>query len=128
MGSSSQIPFEVLDVFKKGSGNWTQYRDLPKIDLHYSDRRSRDVPYGEAMEEVRVLVLKEITEAQQQGKQYVIFAHGWSTSRPGKTTARSQVRKLVRSADATPFILRGECIQHESVFVAAIRPISRQGG
>ena len=95
-----------------------------EINLHFSEYGPRDVPYGLAMEEVWNLILTKIDKAQQQGMQYVMFTHGRSTSRPGKTTARSQVRKLMRSAHATPFILRGKCIQHESVFVAAIRPIS----
>jgi hypothetical protein len=39
----------------------------------------------------------------------------------GKTTARSQVRRFIRSKAATPFIERARCIQHETVFVAKVR-------
>jgi hypothetical protein len=60
--------------------------------------------------------------AHEQGAKYVLFTHGSSTSRLGKTTARSQVRGLMRSKEATPYILRSKCIQHDTVFVAAIRP------
>ena len=62
-----------------------------------------------------------LKDAYQQGLSYVIFTHGHSTSRPGQTTARSQIRKLMRSKSATPYMIRSESIQHESVFVAAIR-------
>jgi hypothetical protein len=79
-------------------------------------------PYWERMDSVWDRALEALEKAQEQGVSYVLFTHGWSTSSPGKTTARSQVRKLMRSPTATPYILRSECIQHESVFVAAIRP------
>src|ERR1035437_9916430 len=52
-----------------------------------------------------------------------MFLHGWSTSRPGNTTSRSQVRKLMQSKESTPYIVRRDCIQHDTVFVAAIRPL-----
>ena len=110
-------------MFKKGFGDWTQYRKLPnsrEVDLHFGQRE--EGLFRENMDQNYDLALRELTEAQQQGVQYVIFLHGSSTSRPGKTTTRSQVRKLMRSPAATPYIRRGECIQHESIFVAAIRP------
>jgi hypothetical protein len=66
-------------------------------------------------------VMKALQDAQQQGVRYVLFVHGSSTSRPGKTTARSVVRQLMRSKDATPYIRRKECIQHETAFLASIR-------
>jgi hypothetical protein len=112
-------------MFKKGSGSWTQYRQLPsliEIDFHHSGYEPREMPYEEAMGNVWHDALEALRTAYQQGKRYVLFTHGSSTSRPGKTTARSQVRGLMRSKEATPYICRSECIQHETVFVAAIRP------
>ena len=112
-------------MFKKGYGDWTQYRKLPQaieVDFHYSDFGPREVPYDEAMDAVWTTAFEAIQKAYNQGVQYVIFRHGWSTSRRGNTTTRSQIRKLMRSRDATPYIRRSACIQHESVFVAAIRP------
>lgn len=111
-------------MLKEDSGDWTRYRSLPKlieVDFHNSAYGRRDVPYSKAMENSRSKALEALVDAYQQGFQYVLFTHGKSTSRPGRTTARSQIRKLMRSRDATPYILRSECIQHESVFVAAIR-------
>jgi hypothetical protein len=42
-------------------------------------------------------------------------------SRPGKTTARSVVRGFMRSKEATPFVVKVDCIQHNTVFIAKIR-------
>lgn len=112
-------------MFKKGSGDWTQYRKLQpsiEIDFHYSEYGQREVSYWEAMDRAWNEALGALKRAYQEGMPYVIFTHGSSTSRLGKTTARSQVRTLMRSKDATPYIIRSECIQHETVFVAAIRP------
>jgi hypothetical protein len=111
-------------MFKKGYGNWTQYRNLQpsiEVDFHYSQRERREIPYWEAMQHVRNVALEALKEAYREGVKYVIFTHGSSTSHLGTTTARSQVRGLMRSKDATPYIRRSECIQHETVFVAAIR-------
>jgi len=74
------------------------------------------------MEKVYQDSLRALQRAQDEGYDYVLFTHGRSTSRRGKTTSRSQVRKLMRSPDATPYVLRSESIQHPSVFVAAIKP------
>ncbi len=66
--------------------------------------------------------IEALKKAYQQSVSYVLITHWSSTSCPGKTTARSQVRKLMSSKDSTPYISRSECIQHEAVFVEAIRP------
>ena len=71
--------------------------------------------------------LSALVEAQRSGKKYVLLTHGSTTSRIGKMTARSQVRKLLRSKEATPYVIRRESIQHDSVFVAAIRPLEIVG-
>ena len=113
-------------MFKIEYDDWTKYRNLPnheEVDFHFNDDPEREyLPYYEAMEEVWNLSLNALKRAHEAGLQYVIFTHGWSTSQLGKTTARSQVRSLMRSKESTPYIIRKQCIQHESVFVAAIRP------
>ncbi len=112
-------------MFKTGSGDWTQYRSLPGlkvIDSHHGDLGPREVAYEEAMGVVHSQALEELQKAHREGVQHVLFTHGSSTSRRGKTTARSMIRGLMRSPEATPYIIRKECIQHESVFVAVIRP------
>ena len=111
-------------MFKHDNGDWTKFRALPnhdEVDFHFG--KGSYVPYEERMEEVYETALACLKSAQAKGVQHVIFTHGSSTSRPGNTTSRSQIRKLMRSKEATPFIVRSECIQHPSVFVAAIRPI-----
>lgn len=111
-------------MFKDAGGDWVALRKLPglvEVDFHWSDRSS-DLSYWEKMGEVYSSAWKALIQAQQDGNQYVMFRHGASTSRIGKSTARSTVRGLMRGKEATPYILRSQCIQHESVFVAAIRP------
>jgi hypothetical protein len=77
------------------------------------------------MDEVHSEALNALKLAQENGAKYIIFTHAWSTSRLGKTTARSVVRSLMRSPEATPYIVRRDCVQHDTVFVAAIRPARR---
>ena len=117
--------------FRKEYGDWTRYRLLPKvkeIDLHYSNLggASRDdpkKPYDERMADIYQKVLDELKSAFESGDvAYLLVIHGSSTSRPGNTTSRSQIRKLMGSKDATPYIARANSIQHDTVFVAAIKP------
>lgn len=114
--------------FKSASNNWTEFRKLPdliEVDFHLSEKGGVH-DYWQSMDDVYRIAIKAIQTAQKDGKQYVLFRHGSSTSRIGKTTSRSQVRKAMRNTEATPFIIRSKCIQHSTVFVACIRPIIRQ--
>jgi len=124
---SSQIrcSHKGIGMFQKGSGDWQNYRHLPslvEVDFHYSDFGPRTIPYDEAMYNVWVDALEALKGAYQKGEKYVMFRHGASTSGPFRRTARSQVRNLMRSKVAPPYIIRKECIQHKTVFVAAIKP------
>lgn len=113
-------------MFKREDGNWTRFWNLPEVkevDLHWQGR-GHGGSYVEKMSKVRECAFQSLVEAQRDGNLYVLFTHGHSTSRLGATTARSVVRGLMRSKFATPYIVRSECIQHDSVFVAAIRPLS----
>ena len=112
-------------TFQQEVGDWKRYRRLPdvvEVDLHFSDLGPREIRYSDAMSDVWDKALQGIEDAYNNEKKYVLFRHGWSTSRLGRTTARSQVRSLMRSPEATPYIDRKRCVQHESVFVAAIKP------
>lgn len=103
-------------------GDWIRYRQLPdliEVDFHWAKMETG--LYHENMQQVWDQALSALIEAHAQRKKFVLFTHGWSTSRIGRTTARSQVRKLMRSRVATPYIARPTCIQHDSVFLAAIR-------
>jgi hypothetical protein len=123
-------------MFKKGTGDWTQYRgaDVVEVDLHWcpEDRHPEDrrewIPYQEKMGQVEACALAALKDAYERGTKWVLFIHGHSTSRPGRVTSRSVVRRLMRSKEATPYICRSESIQHETVFVAAIRPKPNQSG
>jgi hypothetical protein len=115
-------------MFKRERGNWALYRqrfglsNADEIDLHFGRRDPHEYRwYDEVMADIEELVRKALRTAQENGRSYVMFVHGWSTSRPGKMTARSTVRGFMRSKEATPFIVRAACIQHETVFVAKVK-------
>ena len=73
------------------------------------------------MAELVDIVMAKRREARLNERSHVMIIHGKSTSRRGKTTARSQVRNFMRSKHATPLIDRKACIQHDTVFVAKLR-------
>jgi hypothetical protein len=91
-----------------------------EVDLHFGQRGPHQ-DYWEVMAEVRVMVENALIKAQRNRRPYVLFIHGWSTSRPGRTTARSEVRQFMHSPAATPYIERNGCIQDEAVFLAKVR-------
>ena len=114
---------------KRENKNWVEYRKLPnlvEVDFHYSELGPRNIPYWEAMQDVHDTALQALKDSQMQGRNFLLFIHGWSTSGPFRKTSRSVVRRLIRSPIATPFIIRRQCIQHESVFVVCIRPLASQ--
>jgi hypothetical protein len=110
-----------------GQGDWKVYRQSlglapsDEVDLHFG-RRDPNATYHEVMAEVERIVIDALVRAQQADRPYVMFVHGHSTSRPGQTTARSVVRRFMRSPEATRLILRSGCIQHPTVYIAKIRP------
>jgi hypothetical protein len=116
--------------FKRDTGDWTKYRGpgVLEVDFHRADPNPRacrvGLPFHETMEQVRTDTLEALKTAQQRGYEKVLFRHGWSTSRRGRTSSRSVVRGVMRSKDATPYIVRKPSVEHPSVFVAAIRPIA----
>jgi hypothetical protein len=119
-----QLP---VGMMIKETGDWKNYRARfslrpeDEIDFHHERRRDLHVSYEDAMSEVEETVLAALRRAFERGRPYLMFRHGWSTSRQGQMTARSVVRRVMRSKEATPYIVRRECIQHYSVFVAKIK-------
>jgi hypothetical protein len=113
-------------MFKRGTGDWTQYRGegVKEVDFHPKevDRWGPKLPHNELMAQVHNTTLAALKDAYEHGPKTLLFTHGSSTSRPGMQTSRSEVRGVMRSKEATPYICRRDCIQHETVFVAAIRP------
>jgi len=111
--------------WKNEGGDWTRFRALPgvvEVDFHRSCEEY-DCSYDDLMAGLRDEALNRLKRAQKDRARYVLFCHGWSTSKRWKRrTTRSVVRGLMRSPDATPYIVRKECIQHRTVFVAAVRP------
>jgi hypothetical protein len=113
--------------FQREAGDWKKYRSRfnlardDEVDLHRGKRDRFTMSYDDAMAAVAETVRNALQDAQVRRRPYVMFRHGSSTSRNGATTARSEVRKFMRSPEATPYIDRRLCIQHDSVFVAKIR-------
>jgi hypothetical protein len=134
-----QLPFCDPDVcetasfgtgrksMKREQGDWVSYRkrfglsEADEIDLHFGQRDRNVAAYYDVMNDVEELVKRSLQKAQENGRPYVMFVHGYSTSRPGQTTARSVVRGFMRSKEATPFIVKAQSIQHPTVFIAKIR-------
>ena len=114
--------------FQLGRGPWRQYRaqfglsESDEVDLHFGKRDPSLMSFKEAMADVTDLVVASLERARRNGRPYVMFIHGSSTSRRGKTTARSQVRNFMRSKHATPLIDRSGCVEHGTVFVAKLKP------
>ncbi|WP_426437810.1 hypothetical protein [Bradyrhizobium genosp. P] len=112
-----------MTVIDKTNSDWTLYRrpDCEEVDLHLGRRDRWAKSYEDAMADVAELVEHKLREAQREGRPYVMFVHGRSTSRPGATTARSQVRNFMRSKAATLLIERRHCVQHATIFLAKVR-------
>jgi hypothetical protein len=114
--------------FQPGREHWERYRSQlglspsDEVDLHFGKRERSVMTYRQAMAGVTALVVASLKEARRNGRPYLMFIHGSSTSRRGKTTARSQVRGFMRSKEATPLIDRSGCIQHITVFIAKLKP------
>jgi hypothetical protein len=111
---------------KQRTGDWKELRvefgltPEDEVDLHFGPRDPH-TPYENVMADVKTRVESSLIEAQKASRPYLMFVHGWSTSRPGKISARSVVRQFMRSRAATPLIERSGCIQHRTVFLAKIR-------
>ena len=110
-------------MFKKIKGDWKDLANTAdiKVNLHFG--RGEPGQWSNNMAEVSGIVTKTLRDAQAEGCRYVLFMHGYSTSRPGQMSARSIVRGIMRSKESTPFIIKSQSMQHNSVFVAAIRPV-----
>ena len=112
---------------KREQGDWVSYRQCfglskaDEVDLHRGLRDRNVTSYEEAMADVERIVQDSLRNAQENGRPYLMFIHGYSTSRSAQTTARSVVRGFMRSREATPFIVRAQCIQHPTVFIAKIK-------
>ena len=116
---------------KKRDGQWSStalrtefgFTRDDELDLHFG-RRDPWTAYDDVMADVKTLLQKTLIERQKRRRPYLLITHGWSTLRPGKTTARSVVRQFMRSKEATPLIERSGCVRHPSFFLAKIRAIS----
>lgn len=112
--------------FRQVTGNWTDLRlpNMAEVDFHRQFWEPESlVPFHERMDEFHDKALRALEKAQADGKQYLMLRHGHSTSGPGRRSARSVVHNLMRSKEATPYIVRSKCLEHYSIFVAAIRPL-----
>jgi hypothetical protein len=109
--------------------NWSEFRKLPnlkEVDFHWATSDGASFEHWRAMSEVGRVTLRALQEAQRAGASYLLLLHGCADADGDThTTARSVIRGLMRGKTATPYIIRSQCIQHHSCFVAAIRPLKR---
>ena len=101
-------------------GEWQGRTDVKTVDFHWGKRQGI---FWEWAAEVYEMATEALKTAQAEGLSYVLFKHGSSTSDAGKTTARSIVRAIVRSKEATPYIVRRDTIQARSSLLVAIRSL-----
>lgn len=115
-------------MFKKHVGDWTALRQLPgkllEFDLHRSTGEPCDIPYEDRMKAVHDDTLEALQVAQAAGVDWLLITHGYSTSRGNNTTSQSIVRKLMRSKQSTPYVVKTESIQAGTVFAACIRKVT----
>jgi len=109
------------------NSNWSEFRKLPnhrEVDFHWAVVDGTSFEHWRAMSEVGRVTLRALQEAQRSGASYLLLLHGCPMDDGDmQTTARSVIRGLMRSKAATPYIVRNQCIQHHSCFVAAIRQL-----
>ena len=113
-----------MSTFLRETGPWNKYRErfpaMLEVDFHRG-RRAPGVDYEEVMADVENETLEMLKKAQSEGVERVMFVHGASTSGPFRRSSRSVIRGFMRSSEATPYIVRRECIQHPTVFIAKIK-------
>jgi len=113
-------------MFIKKSGNLSELKDKKNIrEISVSTcgtvakaAQSR----WETMNTLWETSLKELKKAQEDGLNFLVIKHGKSPNKRGQVSIGSQIRTLIRSHAAGPYIFRSKCIQYESAFVVAIRP------
>jgi hypothetical protein len=114
-------------AMKSEEGDWVHYRarfglsDADEINFHFGKLDHSEGTYDEAMAKIEQLVWGSLSKAQLDERPYLMFVHGHSTSHQGRTTTRSIVRGIMRSKEATPYIVRAHCIQHRTVFITKVR-------
>jgi len=103
------------------TSNWQDLRKpgMIEVDFHFG-QGTPNMNYHDAMDEIYQKTEDALREAYEKGTAFVMFRHGSSTSGPGRTTARSQVRKACRD-HRKDFVEESKSIQHYSVFIAAIK-------
>ena len=109
--------------FQIGDGDGREWKKHPQtLVVDYHDGTDHGMAYWEHLIDFHNRTMKALKKAQKEGMEYVLFTHGSSTSRQGFQTARSEVRKIMRGKKGTPYIIRKNCIDYGSSFLAAIRP------
>jgi hypothetical protein len=91
------------------------------IDFHYG-RRPPELPYMEAMANVYTEALAAIRLAYEEGAPFLLIVHGYSTSRAFHVTARSMVRRLMRSKEVTPYVDRRRSVREQGRLLVALKP------
>ncbi|MCL2721942.1 MAG: hypothetical protein FWD47_11470 [Treponema sp.] len=108
--------------FQTGRGDGREWKNQSKtLIIDYHDGPDYGMAYWELLKDFHKRTMEGLKKAQEEGYEYILFTHGSSTSRQGAQTARSEVRKIMISKKGTPYIIRKNCIDYGSAFLAAIR-------
>lgn len=116
-------------MFRKVKGNVEKFQKLgPNRVINVTKTniatRNKKLSNQEKIDEARRQTFAALKNAYEDEVKYLIIKHGKSPSKRGLVTIGSRVRSLMRSHSTGPYILRTSCIEHESAFIAAIRPKS----
>jgi len=98
----------------------TEWRKLCR-DLNYL---RVDIPlsgpnYHDTLSRAHQIALDGLKQAQKEGYDYLLLVHGHGS--PGQTTPASIVRKLIRSKESTPYVIKLRSKKYDDVLLAAIR-------
>jgi len=101
------------------------WRDLsqltsPPIEVDYrGDTNKPDgLAYWQRMDQTFKAALEILKQAHKGGNTYVMFRRGLSTLRRSADYAPITIRKLMRSKEATRYIIQKNRIQQPSVFLS----------
>lgn len=119
--------------FSKVTGAWVELRapNQAELDLHLKpevqgEHGSRHQSFEQNMQDAYDLTLQALKDAVEESQDSLLVVHGKSTSGIGRRSSRSVVRALMRSKEATPYIVRTKSLEHETAFLACLRPKSQR--
>lgn len=106
-------------MFQTGVSDWAAYRNIPNVaevdlqDVLHSSPAGLDAVHDRALIALR--------QAHANGHPFVILRHGYTPKSIAAASVSSTVRKLIRSSESTPYVVKHKSVQFPNALVAAIR-------